>query len=162
MSMQGDANTRVRWTPARIRRAMLLPKPRGAIAKAMQTATEVAPTTPDQVKALQHLAEHGDFIAAPVPEHHHNPNSGAPGWLLVPAPVWLLEALSTFGADAAELEPEPIEDNEDGGGDLDDSDREGYAVSCPVTEAQRRRYRERCGMPQSEVVGPLSVFASDD
>lgn len=99
---------RARWTPRRIRKATLLPKPVGAIAKATDYNYGIIHHRPAELHALDHrvvayLAQHADMIDAEIPVDVDR-QAGRGMWLLTPAPIWLLEALFNHDADLDGLE----------------------------------------------------------
>ena len=89
-----------RWTERSIRKATLLPKPRGEIERfnaSIETRDDLL------TKVLQHIASHADVLddgrrLASVNFQH------AGRWLLVPASDEVLDALAMFGAERADLE----------------------------------------------------------
>lgn len=106
-----------RWTAARIRRAILLPKPRGAIAayRAENAGRPRAPR-PDELALLRYIAEAADLLDV-------GPSDFGTAWLLVPMPAAMLDALAEFEAELHDLEPDADDepdtdheaiDNEDG------------------------------------------------
>ena len=105
----------VRWTPATIRKALLHPKPKGALARFRALTHNLAedgpPRLPIDLRTLEHIADHADYLDLPVPK------TAAlwecVGWLLVPVPAWLVDALAGFAAHSEDLEP--AEDMEDVG-----------------------------------------------
>lgn len=124
--MSNTAANVVRWTPARIAKAMLVPKPRDAIAKAMAyehgtTAHPIRSSNKNR-PALDFIASHADILDLPAPEGTSWPPPV--GWLLVPAPLWLLEALAEVGAALEDMETtedaEPDHDAEAGSDDEPD------------------------------------------
>ena len=122
---------RARWTPTRIRKATLLPKPRGAIAKALNhlyaTDPRQASACPMERRMLDYIAEHADLIDLALPtqleEELDEPIGARARWLLLPSPAWLLDALATHGAEREDHEPD--EDVEADADDEPDSDTEG-------------------------------------
>ena len=100
---------RKRWTPARIRKAIALPKPVGAIDKAEEytLGKRLPDLTPLDSLALREIADVLD-----VAQTAECGRTQATRWLLVPAPMWLIEALAVFEADPEDLEPN--QDNERG------------------------------------------------
>jgi hypothetical protein len=102
-----------RWTAARIRRAILLPKPRGAIAAYRTGMTARS----DELVLVRHIAETADLIDV-------GPTAAGTAWLLVPMPAAMLDALAVIGA--------ATEDFEDG------HDREDAADGEPSIGALER------------------------
>ena len=146
-AQHSDQVTSPRWTPHRIRRAVALPKPRGALSAMhdyeMGRLVGRPKPTPLELRLLEHIATNADLLDVPretQPARRKDPD----GWLLVPAPQWLIDALAEFGAesedDEVDEDREADFDNEesdpDGG---DDCDRE--ADGLRVTDAQRALYR---------------------
>lgn len=119
--MSDTAANVVRWTPARIVKAMLCPKPKDAIAKVMATARPAWRSDKDR-PLLDYIVGHADILDLPAPSGTSWPEPVA--WLLVPAPLWLLEGLAQVGADREDLEvtedAEPDQDGEPGGDDEPD------------------------------------------
>jgi len=101
----------VRWTPARIQRALLCPKPRGAIARA-RAVIKPGALTPLERTLIRYIADHAGRIDLPAPQDWHaEPNVG---WLLVPCPRWVLHNLELF-----ESEIEECKGDSDGEEDTD-------------------------------------------
>lgn len=107
------------------------------------------------------MAEHADVLTVSNTLDCVAPWGKTAGWLLVPAPAWVLSVLAQIGASEADLEPdegleagadaEPSED-EEAGGDEEPGHvrpvgvgREGLAHNAPSTAsvAQKERYRRR-------------------
>ena len=116
---RADRDPAPRWTPARIRKALLCPKPQGQIAKAWRQEggswLTAQPVLAEEMTALRHICEHGDLITPPA----------TPGeaWLLVPAPDWLIEILGSLDAAAEDIERD--DEGEDDGTaepDIDEDD----------------------------------------
>lgn len=128
--MTTERSPAVRWTPRRIQKALLCPKPMGARVRAMAFDYGPSPTIrlePKDVRALRHIAEHADLLPGTTGVPYNEFGAKAAAWLILPAPVWLLEALATFDAASADLEPDddrepddPPELNGDDEPDLDD------------------------------------------
>lgn len=144
--MSNTAANVVRWTPTRIAKAMLCPKPKDAVAKAMAYEHGTLARwsfVPDQERRLlDFIASHADLLDLPAP--HGTSWPGPVAWLLVPAPLWLLEGLAQVGADREDLETtedaEPDQDGEagsddepdqDGGDNGDDEPSAGWACWAP-------------------------------
>lgn len=137
----------VRWTPNRIRKALALPKPRHAIQQMWdyQSGRLVGrpKTSPLDLRLLAYIAGHADLLDVPRPPRKEQP-AAPDGWLLLPAPQWVIDALATFGSETDDHEPDA---------DLEvDADREPCDEECDgdcdaepggvvVTEAKRDRYR---------------------
>lgn len=105
--MPSDGASVVRWTPRRIQKALLCPKPTGAIAKlrpTMPARRYAAALDPVDRRVLRWVAEHADLLDAPTPPWGGPHDHLGGGWLLVPVPAWLLKALAQFEADRDELE----------------------------------------------------------
>jgi hypothetical protein len=123
---------RKRWTPARIRKAIALPKPVGAIDKAEEytLGKRLPDLTPLDSLALREIAENADVLD--VAQTAECGRTQATRWLLVPAPMWLIEALAVFEADPEDLEPnqddERGEDDEPSVGWLAGSLQQGDAA----------------------------------
>lgn len=119
-----------RMTPARIRKAMLLPKPRGALAAAASVFDGrpwLRAPTERQVALLRHIAEHGDLIDHPVIDRgsvFEPPLVVRGQWLLVPLPLEMLDELAGFEADLADLEPDLGDFEPDVDREQDDADAE--------------------------------------
>jgi hypothetical protein len=106
-----------RWTPRRIRNALLCPKPEGAIGTAYAWKDGRWPNrnriTDKERAALQHIVEHADLLSTST--------TPGTGWLLVEAPLWVLEALCRFEAEREDDEPDDaMEDDGCGERDADD------------------------------------------
>lgn len=114
------------WTPTRIRKTLLHPKPLGAAAKALQyqhgTAWRGPIGRPGELELLRWIAEHADLLRLPVPHPDGFEPDRRGAWLLVPLSFKMLEALALFEAELADLEVD--EDVEHGSEDEPDVDRE--------------------------------------
>ncbi len=141
MPFDSDNATRPspRWTPSRIAKALVCPKPKGAIGKAMayeggRLLRPVLPTG-DELEMLRHIAEHADLLDVPGPvDGSVSPYSSAIGWLLVPVPQWVIDGLAQLDAQMADLEPD--RDREDEGHSEPDVDRESDADDEPDVDRE--------------------------
>ena len=101
------------WTDARIRKAILCPKPRGAVRRYDES---VRARGEPVGWLLSHIVQHADITHDGRQLDYDGvkfTHSGA--WLLVPMPTHLLDALATLGAEQADLELDPdIEPDYDG------------------------------------------------
>lgn len=148
----------VRWTPRRIRDALLCPKPKGAIAK-VHTSLSDPRRHAVETAVAQFIAQHADLLDCPSAPAFADPwaiNGEPCGWLLVPATTWLLDALAEFGAERAEMEPDHDgEESQDEEPDTDgEPDRDDEPDGLVVTDAQRERYRKRTGFSRGSPAGP--------
>lgn len=161
MSTSTTANA-VRWTTARIRKSILLPKPRNEIRKVydLEHGRLVGQARPPiEQRLLQHFASHADLLDVPRPRNA--PPEAPEAWLLVPAPRWLIDGLAVYKSDDEDLEPsvdgEPDSDREaeiEEGDYYEDHEPDGLVV----TDAQRARYRRSVGVPISEIIGHYQRF----
>lgn len=104
---------RVRWTRHTINKAMLCPKPTDAV-RAYEKSV-AAPGEPIG-RLLAHIVAHADVIddgRRLDPDGEMRDHCGS--WLLVPMSTYLLDVLTTLGAEQADLEPDPdFEPDHDG------------------------------------------------
>ncbi len=104
---------RVRWTRHTINKAMLCPKPTDAV-----TAYEKSVAAPGEPigRLLAHIVAHADVIddgRRLGPDGEMRDHCGS--WLLVPMSTYMLDVLTTLGAEQADLEPDPdFEPDHDG------------------------------------------------
>lgn len=113
-----------RWTDASIRKAILLPKPQGALeamrlyeAGNLQGQRDLASL---EIKLLRYIADHADLLALPA-----RPVNGDPGWnnwLLIAAPAWLIDGLAQFDAASDDLEPDSDREHDDADREPEDFD----------------------------------------
>lgn len=136
-------------------------KPRGAIAKywaEQHGQIKGQPRPPVERRLLSWIADNADLLDVPAPRLA--PPSVPDGWLLVPAPRWVLDELAALYAEREDHEPdadlevngdfEEGADDEDGGEDEltvvrpETMDRAGLPDSDEIaTPAQRARWRAR-------------------
>lgn len=158
-----SASNVVRWTPSRIEKAILCPKPKGAIAKAMHHHYGTAWRGKDQkaLRALSYIVEHADLLDIPT---QSDVSRDPDRWLLIRTPAWLLETLALLDTALEDLEPDF--DHEDGADREPEVDDEDDGVTEPnvtrpdtmgrwelsdgeqtfaASAAQRQRYRLGAG-----------------
>ncbi len=103
-----EANV-VRWTDRLIRKAILLPKPRHEIRKALASLAPAprAGRAAAERQICQHLADHGDILDLPGADRPYAEGRWEPGgyvWLLVPLPRRLVDLLAAYAAEDEDAE----------------------------------------------------------
>lgn len=169
MSARRQEANAVRWTPNRIRKALLCPKPEGAAGAALRyehgTAWRGQLGRPTELELLRYIADHGDLVHAPIADEYRDGDPRSGGWLLVALPAYLLEALESLDADLADLEvDEDLEldgegddspDNEPDLGASDNLRQLGWALNNEDREADDADF-EGDGCDEPNIANPNS------